>query len=202
MPRRRVPVAAEAAKVRAARLRVVGGRRRRAKEADESCAEVEARPVGATELLDFAGRGGLRFLLQSYWKAYDFDGANLEMLLRTHEPPLVTSEAPGGRVTSLSWAYHQRDALGLTVFATVYTERLACTLGHLEAQLVRATEAGADAVMLMYDARLEPELHALGLAERAEERGGEGGGGGGAAGAESGGGRAPKLCLLFERSFG
>lgn len=196
MPKRRVPAVALAVRVRAARLRLGGGRRHRPPAA---AARQVASCSDASTLLNLAERRSMRFLLQSNWKAYDFVESSVEALLATHELPLVIAEDRQGELvpTSFSWAYHQHDALGLTVFATVYADDLHSTLAHVEAQLTRASEAVADAIMLMYPAELEPEMLALGLAERSpggpEPRDGV---------PFDDRGRIPKLCLLFERSFG
>lgn len=164
MPRRRSPIGAFAERVRATR-----GRFSRRRGYLPGVCQVHQCQTAPMELIQYSRRFKLRFLLQSYWKAYDFTYDNLEKLARTHEEPFVSKQTCGdapAMVSSFSWAFQQHDALGLTVFATVYAADVEGTLAHLQAQLEAAVRAGADSAVFMYNRDLEPDLHRLGLAER------------------------------------
>jgi len=143
----------------------------------------------AEELRKLALAKGWKYLLQSYWKAFDFELDNLEELFKTHEPVLVTRGSQQ-ELLAFSWAYHRHDErTGLDFYATMYTDDdLDCTLRHIEAQVQLAIEANASAVTLMYPASLESKLHDLGLADRHKD--------------PVDGTKHPKLCKLFERNRG
>jgi GNAT superfamily N-acetyltransferase len=191
MPRRRVPPTTFAERVRAARARLA---KRHGMKLDTG---IHQRHVSPKELLSFAGGFGQRLLLQSYWKAYDFTLLNVEILLRSHQQPFVIEEdgasAGAKPLSSFSWAFHKQDAMGLTVFASVYTPDLHSTLAHITAQLEAAVAVGADAVVLMYPLGMELELHRLGLAERCTAHALDG--------TDEPNERIAKQVLVFERSF-
>lgn len=153
--------------------RLIAARRRLARRTgDESkdCNIAALESDVSTKLIDYARRCESPYLLQSNWKAYDFGAENLATLLQDegHQPPLaaIVCRPEHVEVTSFSWSFHQRDSVGLTAFATVYSVELSTTLAHLSAQFDHAIQRGATSAMFMYDPRFEPDLFRLGLVER------------------------------------
>jgi len=184
-PRRKEPLTVLAARIRRAMSRDA--------KLGHQGAPVKASVLGtfAPQLVEFAQQAGHKFLLQSNWKNYDFALQNVEELLTSglHEEPLVkTKSSCGSAVTSFSWAFRQRDAFGLTVFATIYAGELQETLSHICAQLNEAIEVAADYIMFMYAPTVEPELHRMGLVERCQTT-------------LDGNLPVAKCVLLFERQF-